>query len=366
MFLYSEKIMQFIFEVKFLAKAILSKELHLKITSDRFLNAEQNCSFPINIVIYNDRNMLGYFDANFCEMGFHEKLMYVDKKHLNNVIRHEIAHYITFIKYGYPVTPHGIEFRAFCKQHGWGEDVYSATVNVNEDSSIASLEESDVFRKIQKLMALSTSSNKHEAELAMIKSQQLLLKHNIDSKYMGSEEEKMVLKRIMKQPQKNARMQAIGCILPSFFVNVVFSRGQDGTYLEILGTEVNVQIAEYVAVSLQDKLDNLWIQTKKEHDLKGALAKNSFFLGVAKGYCNKIQSLKKSYSSDEANALMVIEGKLTRAVEMAYKRLCFSKNLSRYNREAALLGELAGKQLNINPGVGKSSTSSDFFISYQK
>ncbi len=364
MLLYSEKIIHFIFEVKQLTKEILSKELKLKVTADRFLNVKQNCSYPIRVVIYNDRSMLGYFDPNFYELGFHEKLMHANKKQLINVIRHEIAHYIIFITHGYPTTPHGTEFRSFCKQNGWGEDVYSASLDLNEDQKVSEIEESDIFRKIQKLMALSTSSNKHEAELAMIKSQQLLLKHNLDSKYVGREEEKIVLKRIMKQPQKNAKMQAIGIILGSFFVSVVFNRARDATYLEILGSEMNVQIAEYVALSLQDKLDILWTQTKQEHDLKGALAKNSFFLGIAKGYSNKIQSLKKSYSTDESKALIVIEGQLQTAKEMAYKRLIFSKSQAGHCRESALLGELAGKQLNINPGVGKSQNHSTLLISH--
>lgn len=356
MFLYSEKIMQFILEVKLIVLKILSTELNLKVTSDRFLNSEQNCSFPIHIVIYNNKNMLGYFDPNFYEMGFHEKLMYVNKNHLSNVVRHEIAHYINFIKNGYLIAPHGIEFRSFCKEMGWGEEVYSATLDMNEDIQGVEIEDSDIFRKIQKLMALSASSNKYEAELAMIKSQQLLLKHNIDSRYLGLEEEKMVLKRIMKQSKQNAKMQTIGIILGSFFVNVVFNRGQDGTYLEVLGTEINVQIAEYIAASLEVKLDNLWMQAKKEYLLKGSLAKNSFFLGVAKGYKNKIQDLKKSYSTHEINALVVIEKKLSKARDMAYKRLSSNRNQSRYSREAGLLGELAGKQLDINPGVGSSSS----------
>ena len=182
---------------------------------------------------------------------------------------------------------------------------------------------------------------------------------------MGYEEERIVLKRIIKQPQKNAKMQAIGIILGSFFVSVVFNRGKDGTYLEILGSEVNVQIAEHVALTLESKLDVLWNQTKQDHGLKGTQAKNSFFLGIAKGYSNKIQALKKSYSTDESSALMIIEGKLTQAKEMAYKRLGTSKSQGGYNPEAALLGEIAGKQLNINPGVGSCSSHSGLAISHQ-
>ena len=45
-------------------------------------------------------------------------------------------------------------------------------------------------------------------------------------------------------------------------------------------------------------------------NVKGRIAKNSFFLGLAKGYCNKIKALKKTHSDAITNALMVIEKKL--------------------------------------------------------
>ena len=103
---------------------------------------------------------------------------------------------------------------------GWGEEVYKATSAWRGTRNASEMEESGVLRKVQKLMALATSSNKHEAEQAMIKSQQLLLKHNIESKYIGGEdEEKIFLKRIMKQKKENAKMRSIANILETFFVN---------------------------------------------------------------------------------------------------------------------------------------------------
>ena len=128
----------------------------------------------------------------------------------------------------------------------------------------------------------------------MIKSQQLLLKHNIESKYIGSEDdEKIFLKRIMKQKRENAKMRAIAKILETFFVSTVYSRAGDFTYLEILGNAVNIEIAEYVANVLHCELDKLWNQAQQLANLKGTIAKNSFFLGLAKGYCNKIQGPQK-------------------------------------------------------------------------
>ena len=289
MFVYSKKIAQFIHTIKNVIKDILLHEVRLHVTGNWFMDRFGETYYPIAVGIYNDRNMLGYFDPGLYELGFHERLMYASEKQLHDIVRHELAHYLLFIGGG-QVTAHGIEFRAFCQSLGWGPEVYSATIQLDDVQKTEEIRESDILRKVQKLMALSSSSNKHESELAMIKAQQLLLKHNIESKYRDVDDgEKVYLKRIMKQPQRTEKMCAIARILNTFFVSPVFGRKDRCTYLEILGSKVNLEIAEYVADVLHDKLEDLWNQTKREYDLKGLVAKNSFFRGIASGYVSKIK-----------------------------------------------------------------------------
>lgn len=365
MIIYSKKIILFRDELKYAVKSILTSEIGLKVIGDRFYDHRQRISYCIKVVIYNNKSMLGYFDSNFYELGFHECLMHVNREQLHNIIRHELAHYLTFITLGTAIQPHGPEFRAFCQRLGWGEEVYNATVALEDGQMSPGCEESAVFRKIQKLLALATSSNKNEAEQAMIKSQQLLLKHNVEAKYLGADnDEKVFLKRILKQKRENAKMRAIARILETFFVTTVFNRTGDFTYLEILGNEVNIKIAEYVAQVLENELDKLWEQARKQANLKGTIAKNSFYLGLAKGYCNKIQAFKSAYTSDVTNALMVIEKQLSDARAMAYQRLTTSTTSRSHCSASSAVGEQMGKQLNINPALNRQAHKSEALIGY--
>lgn len=367
MYVYSKKIIQFVNEIKYASKCILAKEIGLKVFGERFYDRRQENSYPLKVVIYNNKSMLGYFDPSFFELGFHECLMHSSREQLHHVIRHELAHYITFINYGGAVQPHGREFTAFCQGMGWGEAVYRATLCLEGGQNNSGIEESAIFRKVQKLMALSNSSNENEAEQAMIKSQQLLLKHNIEEKYIsGEEEEKIFLKRIIKQKKKDAKIRAIAHILETFFVSVVYHRSEDAMHLEILGTATNVEIAEYVASFLDVELDKLWKHAQQFANLKGTIAKNSFLLGIAQGYCNKIQALKRAYSHDVTNALMVIEKQLVDAKAMAYGRLSTSRSNASYCPESSALGQIMGKQLNINPAINKSSSKSEALIGYSR
>lgn len=363
MIIYSKKIAHFTREIHLSVKRILSQEIGLKVGSSRFYNRKQTISYPINIVLYNSRRELGYFDPDFFELGFHECLMHSSRAQLDNVIRHELAHYVNFINHGLNIQHHGVEFRDFCIQMGWGEEVYRATTCLEGGDDSCAKEESAVFRKVQKLMALSTSANKFEAEQAMIKSQQLLLKHNIDATYVGYDE-KVVLKRIMKQKKVNAKMRSIGKILETFFVSIVYNRASEYTYLEILGEPVNVEIAEYVAATLDLELDRLWKSVQKEAQLSGAVAKNSFFTGLAKGYCDKLQAFKRDYTTDTSKALLVIEKKLLDAKEMAYPRLSSMRAGGGYCPNSSALGEQMGRQLSINPGLGNKSVKSNELLSF--
>ena len=359
MIVYSKKIASFINEIKQTVKEVLAREMGLKVVGNYFYSQYLQ-SYSINIVIYNDASPLGYFDSNFYELGFHESLMYASREQLHNVIRHELAHYIIFINRGLVSPPHSDEFKAFCKGKGWAEEVQRAAISVDCTGTDASAEESSVLRKVKKLLALATSSNIHEAEQAMIKSQQLLLQHHMEIPSIDEDdEEKVVLKRILKQKRIDAKTHAIGNILMTFFVSVVYSRGNGYTYLEILGESVNVAIAEYVANVLNNQLDILWKQAQKDFPVRGMVAKNSFFSGVARGYREKVHALKQSSAADMTNALMIIEKKLEGAKAMAYPHLTSSKSNSLYCREASLLGEKMGKQLNINHAINKTSAMSE-------
>jgi hypothetical protein len=358
MFVCSRKIEGFIYEIRHLIKFILETKLKLRASTNRFYNRDETCSYPIKILVYNDRKCFGYFDPEFYELGFHECLMRASDEQRANVVKHELAHYMTFIEHGPHVLPHGKEFHEFCKKMGWSEAVSKATATMEELMISSSEGDNRVLSKVQKLMALSTSSNQHESEQAMIKSQKLLLKYNVDAKFVSDdkEEEKMFLKRIIMQKKRDAKLSMISRILQTFFVSPVFCRGDTYTYLEILGTAVNIQIAEYVAHFLEEKVDELWGQARKLYPhLKGITARNSFMHGIAEGYCRKVEALKREYSSIESNAVLVIENQLQEFSDIAYGRLRTTKSSARHCQASSEAGRQFGENLRINPALEKTS-----------
>jgi len=167
----------------------------------------------------------------------------------------------------------------------------------------------------------------------------------------------------LRQKKENAKMRSIAKILETFFVNTVYRKTKEAIYLEISGTAVNVEIAEYVKDVLDRELERLWSQTKLEYpELKGSVAKNSFFLGVAKGYCDKVGALKKMDGEYETRGIILIEAGLSEARRLLYPRLSGQRSRGSHCEESAKLGKLRGKDLTIKPSLKAPERSILSFI----
>jgi hypothetical protein len=362
MFVYSQKIMQFIERLHAYITQILQREVGVQVTARRFLDHQKKISFPIVVVVYNNKKMVGYFDPHFYELGFHECLLYESEEKIKNIIRHELAHYLCFITHAYATQPHGEEFRKTCKGYGWGEEVWRATTCLEGATELEKNEQSAILRRVEKLLALSASANAHEAELAIAKSQELLLNHNLSSLQYETDDERVFLVRILEQKRETPKMRAIARILETFFVSSIFKKKEGGICLEIVGSRVNVEIAEYVAAFLEEELENLWIRTQKEHkQLKGQTAKNSFLLGVARGYIEKVEALNQSYEKATGRALIQLHNKLSDACSLVYNnRLQVKTRSTNFCKNSSELGQSAGKALTIRSGIKQSQTGSLF------
>ena len=352
MTIYSKKIFYFIQDIKEKVKKILSKEMHLVVKNDFFLYPYCAGFHPISIVIYESKKTIGYFDPLFRELGFHKSLMHTSSDTLMDVIRHELAHYILHITSTIDTSPHGPRFQGFCQQMGWKESVYQARFCLEELTESTEKIHSDLLRKIQKLLSLASSNNPHEAEAAMLKSRELLLKHHLDLRYV-QEEETILLKRPIKQKKADEKFYTISRIVRTFFVETVLGKTSDGhIYLEIFGDPSHIEVAEYVTLFLQEELDRLWQAAQKNNPhLKGLVAKNSFFRGLALGYLEKVQSAERQCGQETSCALILLEKKLQDAKELIYGNRLHSGRSRRVHHceESSHLGVQTGKKLNIRP-----------------
>lgn len=344
--IYSETIFSFIDKCEKYLKEIITKETPFELKRSRF--KYKNYTYPIHLVVFTDSNSLGYFDRHTFQIGLHESIMYQAKDHvLKNILRHELAHYICFIEGNECDKPHGDSFKEVCQRLGWEEQVKKAAIDIEiENNFEGNLESEKTITRVKALLSLAQSDNKHEAELATLKANQLLLKYNISN--LNTSNEKTYTKSVLTYKKRNSKMSAIYEILKHFLVKPVFTYGHKQVSLEVSGSKENIELALYVSDFLEKELEKLWNEAK---NLSGLRAKNSFFHGVARGYDDKINMVAKEFTRDEQKALIVLNDQLDIKVQRIYRRLSSSSSGSSIDSNAFSKGKITGKNLTINNAI---------------
>jgi hypothetical protein len=347
MFIYDSTSIAFIHKCETFLREILT-EANIKVRTTRF--EFNRYLYPINVVVF-EGDEWGHFNASYLQIALNRKLIYLAKDSVvRDVLRHELAHYLTYITYG-EVKPHGPEFHSLCDRLGFAKDVAAATMNLQESNlSKENDPESDrIMEKVKKLFALAQSSNAHEAELATLKANELLLRHNID--YVKNAQGPIYLDRLLMRKRKDTKLSSIYSILKHFIVKPVISQGKNSCCLEVSGSLTNVKLAGFVANFLDRELELMWEEVRRHHDLGGLRAKNSFFHGVAEGFDQKMKAAKMNFSEEDRKALIVVENKLDFDTQMIYKRLTNSRSSQETDHQARGVGVEKGLHLTIRNAV---------------
>jgi hypothetical protein len=363
MFIYDQTSLAFIQRAEGIVREILTS-LSFEVKLKRFIFKRH--LYPINVVVFEGTKELAHFNSSYYQIALNRSLIYQAKDAvLRDILKHELAHYLTFLEYGL-VQAHGVEFKETCRKYAFPQEIALSTMNVDEAnlSKVGDLESERILEKVKKLLQLAQSSNSHESELATVKANALLLRHNLDRLNLKDDEAPIYLERVLLQKRKDAKIAAIYDMLRHFIVKPVISYGKDACCIEVSGTLTNVKLAVYVARFLDLEFEHLWNQAKKEHGLSGLRAKNSFFLGLAKGYDQKMKESKESLSSVDQKALVLVEKDLTLRTKMIYRSLSSSRAGNNIDSKADSLGVKSGKNLSIRQGV--ETSSKNLYLAYSK
>lgn len=205
--------------------------------------------------------------------------------------------------------------------------------------------------KIRKLLALSKSSNEHEASLALAKANNLLMKHNMEMKDIEDqidmssivEEDVMEGGRIMnwKSMMLKSVMDLNNCELLLSSI-----RGGNKT-IKAIGKKQNIEVSismyDYLVKSMERKM-------KKDNPYD----KPSFRLGFAHSICLKVRDIirerENSKSDVECMALIVQEKQMAKDfMNDKYKNLRNQRSKSSYrDSDSFRSGVSAGNSTSLN------------------
>lgn len=283
-------------------------------------------------------------------------------EYVQEVLYHEMAHqYVEEVLGILEERPHGEAFKAVCLEHGIDASASGRVkpwLAKRKRNGTVNPENHRVINKVNKLLALAQSANKHEAQSAMAKAQALLLKHNL-SLLETQKERKYTHKQIGRVGRRNPIRSIISAILSRFFfVEAVWTFGYDqhqnrsGRVLELSGTPENIEMAEYVYEYLQNTAELLWTAYKKKEQVKENRHRRTFIYGLLDGFYKKLEGRMRE--SRSRKLIWKGDPELKAFVQRRNPRLVrSSSSYSRSCKDAYRSGLARGSNLVIRKGIHK-------------
>ncbi len=280
------------------------------------------------------------------------------------VFKHELAHMLVDIGWQMgDLKPHGEAFQKAC-----------AVIDANP-SRIVSIKElltegrdgEKIAEKIKKLIRLGESPSQAEAELALRKAHELMLKYNLEDLNKRTKEDYIVrpIGSFMRRVPNWTR--DIATILHEYyFVNTCLNYSHlHGRYYELFGTKENLDLAEYIFCCLCHQVETLWeeFSAKKRLEnggyIQGVFSKESFAEGLVCGYREQLKAEKGRLESIPAIQALVWKG--DPLLDEMHKRQYPDMHFRTYHRNANLGGKNEGyhlgRNLKIKQGIYAGETA---------
>lgn len=263
------------------------------------------------------------------------------------VLLHELAHqYVDEVLDARDEPPHGPTFRRVCAERG-----IDARASGHPEATDREPATARVMDKVRKLLALAGSPNQHEAELAMRRAQELMLKHQL----AGDVARGRYVFRQLGEPRlrKNLAEGMIGGLLAKhFFVEVIWTSvhmphvGRSGRVLEICGTEETVAMAEYVHAFLTRTAERLWREARASRPGLRPGDKSAFTSGVVGGFRDKLDGAQREHEG--AGLVWVGDPELARFFRLRYPRVRAASRASTTRFAAHALGRQEGQKVVLH------------------
>ena len=214
------------------------------------------------------------------------------------VLKHEMAHqYVHEVLKVMDEAAHGPAFQRICTRLGIDPRAQGLPVGVVLDPA-----RERALAKVQRLLALAESDNRHEAEAAMARAHALMRKHNIAWAAEGPASTYAFRQVGGMHIRIPAHERALaGLLARHFFVEAIWiwvvdaETGTDGKALELCGTPENVALAEHVHAFLLRAAQRLW----EADPVGGARARGRFLVGVMMGFDEKLEAQARACEQEE-------------------------------------------------------------------
>jgi hypothetical protein len=268
------------------------------------------------------------------------------------VLQHEMAHQFVDEVLGVrDESAHGETFQRICEERGI--DARAAGAPAPTPGGSGDLDR--VLERIRKLLALAGSPNQHEAEIAMRKAHELMLRHNVETAAARTERSFEV--RHLGDPlRRTTRVEAdiISLLTQFFFVKAIRvpvylpRHGRRGLVYEILGTHANVEMASHVHAFLLATSERLWQENRGDRRVRSGRDRLQYQSGVVRGFHEKLAAERTELRG--TGLVWVRDARLDEAYHARHPRITTERRRVRMSAAHAA-GREAGRTVVLHKPV---------------
>ena len=271
---------------------------------------------------------------------------------VTSVLEHEMAHqYVDEVLHIRDEGPHGPTFQRVCAERGIDARAAGAPI-----ASTADVEADRALDRIRKLLALAGSDNQHEAEVAMRRAHELMLRHNIEQAQTRQAYEV----RHLGTPHRRANTveaDIAGLLSEFFFVEVIRvpiylpRTGEHARVYEVIGSHANVEMAAHVFQFLLATADRLWHENRRDARVRSGRDRLAYQSGVVRGFREKL--LDERMQLRGTGLVWVGDGALHDFYRARYPRIRTTRRSARITR-AHIAGREAGRNVVLHKPVSET------------
>jgi hypothetical protein len=345
-------------------EALLVREIHMRYDWENQQRFARRLRPPV-IVLIDSATHLGRWRSSTRQLELSRTLV-LERTWLEvvSVLEHEMAHQFVDEVLGVRhETPHGETFRRVCAERGIDARAAgnpSCSPAGAPDPAAADPAADRVLDRIRKLLALAGSSNEHEAELAMRKAHELMLRHNIEAAAAHGDRSYEV-RHLGDAHKRGTRVEAeIVCLLSDyFFVKVIRvpvylpREGRSGHVYEIAGTRANVEMASHVFAFLLATAERLWHENRHDARVRSGRDRLVYQSGVIGGFRDKLK--EERHGLGETGLVWVGDGDLDNFYHARHPRMTTRRHSVRINGAHAA-GREAGRTVVLHKPVENGSS----------
>ena len=277
-------------------------------------------------------------------------------------LKHEAAHQFVHEVLKVDEAPHGPVFRRVCRERGIDHRATGAGTPDPDADPV----QARVVARVQKLLALAESGNRHEAELAASTAQRIMLKHNLEVVRASPDAADDCDHLWLGQPTGRVQLheRTLGALLVEhFFVEAIWipvyrpHDGKRGTVLEICGRPENLAMAEYVHAFVLRTIERLWKEHKRAMGIRSNRPRRSFLAGAVAGFSDKLAAGKRK--TDREGLIWVGDASVGEYFGRRHPRTRSTGRSTTGDRRAYAEGHSAGRQIVLSRPVADRASRAE-------